>query len=129
MNDEYSMAKLSAKITMYILVIGVFFRIGLRKGQEQVLDRLPREQRPIIQRIIRSGIGEEQIEKSERELENARAALIKARQAESRGDRQNALDWIINARGHLEKVNRKAFDLTKLRAELQLVQRSLFLPR
>lgn len=90
---------------------------------------VPREQRPVIERILRSGIDEAQIEKNQKELQEAQAAIEKARKAHARGDNQNALDWIINARGHLAKVNRKAFDITKLQAELQLVQRTMFSPR
>lgn len=96
------------------------------RDQEAVIQKLPKEQRAAAEKLFRSGLSVKQIEKSSKELDEARTGLEKAKQALSRGEKQSALDWLITARGHIQNVDKNAFDVREIIVDLADIQKKRF---
>ena len=122
------LSKIIERICVLIVTLTVAYQVGIMEGKDRMLrelSNLSKDQKIMVEQIINSKVSNKKIEKSRKELDEARTSLEKAKQAQSKGDKQTALDWLITARGHIENVDKTAFDVREIVVGLADVQKSL----
>lgn len=89
------------------------------------LEYFPKEQRVLVEKAQKNKMTPEQFKLNGKIFESIKADLEQAEKALKNSNPGNSLDYVITAKGKLEKINQKVFDVRELKAEILKIERDL----